>query len=198
MIGSEKNVSFRLSIFCGHRSCITSFESFFSNQLNESPSSWLWLTGGDCTHVFQNSSAVDFFGADIRWYETDSFSFKCNYFALQQIESLSLALTHWWWLRIFFGIPALVTVGAKKVMSLLALSSSLQLARAWAWPLLPGRPGLVGPLWRTSWVLPHQDSPVVLIRARSQTVCWSWNSKAREVEDIKIFHDTQSSRTSDG
>ena len=121
-------MSFRLSIFCGHRCCITSFESLFSNQLNESPSSWLWLTGGDCTHVFQNSSAVDFFGADIRWYETDSFSFKCNYFALQQIESLSLALTHWWWLRIFFGIPALVTVGAKKVMSLLALSSWLQLA----------------------------------------------------------------------
>ena len=75
MISPEKNVSFRLSIFCGHRCCITSFEPLFSNQLNESPSSWLWLTGGDC---MQNSSSADYFGANIRWYETGSFSFKCN------------------------------------------------------------------------------------------------------------------------
>ena len=91
MISPEKNVSFRLSIFCGHRCCITSFESLFSNQLNESPSSWLWLTGDDCV---QNSSSADYFGANIRWYRTDSFSFKCNYFALQQGESLS----SWLWL----------------------------------------------------------------------------------------------------
>ena len=141
-------------------------------------------------------------------------SFTALTLALQQGESLSSwlwlsgddyayssAFQRWWPLALKEGDVTPRVVELAPTCSGLGLAPPSWKTRSgppWILRFLPGRPGAgAGPLWRTSWVLPHQDSPV-LIRARSQTVCWSWKSKAREVEGIKIFHDTQSSRTSDG